>query len=253
MRSAGAGMVARTCGRLGAWPALLALGLSLGAVPVTAFADTAPSASGQSATEPSDQTTGLMWNRTGLPAVFPLQVKTSAGQDYYLTLSDAETGEDALGAYIKGGDFFRVLVPPGSYTVRFHIGLGWQGEEDLFGPGAQTRLLDLDAPLTFETRSLGTKAGHLIDLERLGQREVRRPRIEDQLICQFQHADAPPVTYSFLKTDRARPNGRRKPIVPPKGPLRYEDRDLFGTALDPTYPGDRQSPQGYRRWSEYCG
>jgi hypothetical protein len=30
------------------------------------------------------QTSGLMWNRTGLPAAFPLQIKTPDGQDYFL-------------------------------------------------------------------------------------------------------------------------------------------------------------------------
>ena len=61
---------------------------------------------------------GLMWNRTGLPAVFPLQVKTPPGQDHVLTLIDADTGTDALAAYIKGGAFFKVLVPPGTYRFK---------------------------------------------------------------------------------------------------------------------------------------
>jgi len=48
---------------------------------------------------------GLMWNRTGLPAVFPLQVKTRPGQNYVLLLSDEQTDADALAAYITGGAF----------------------------------------------------------------------------------------------------------------------------------------------------
>lgn len=55
---------------------------------------------------------GLMWNRTGLPAVFPLQVDTVPGNNYVMRLSDPATGVDLLAAYVIGGKFFRVLVPP---------------------------------------------------------------------------------------------------------------------------------------------
>ena len=96
------------------------------------------------------QSAGLMWNRTGLPAVFPLQIKTPAGQDYFLTLIDNETGEDALAAYITGGAFFKVLVPPGIFRLSFATGDTWEGEEGLFGPGAETQLFKLRGPLIFK-------------------------------------------------------------------------------------------------------
>src|SRR6056297_186762 len=77
---------------------------------------------------PSPTSAGLMWNRTGLPAVFPLQVKTPPGQDYVLTLIDADTGADALAAYIEGGAFFKVLVPPGTFRLKFAAGDVWHGQ-----------------------------------------------------------------------------------------------------------------------------
>ncbi|MBC7163794.1 MAG: hypothetical protein H5U15_02180 [Roseovarius sp.] len=134
---------------------------------------------------------GLMWNRSGLPAVFPLVVKTAPGQDYVLTLIDIETDEAVLAAYIEGGAFFRVLVPPGTFRLRFATGLIWRGEEELFGPGDSTEVFELDPPLTFETRGLGTKAGHIIDLrEHAPGRLAEGGRIEDfehkdQFICQW--------------------------------------------------------------------
>lgn len=106
---------------------------------------------------------GLMWNRTGLPAVFPLQVKTLAGQDYAMTLVDAETGTPALAAFIEGGRFFKVLVPPGVYDLRFAAGTDWQNEADLFGP-EDTSFFTLDVPLRFAVLDAGTKGGHLIDM-----------------------------------------------------------------------------------------
>ncbi len=109
--------------------------------------------------------TGLIWLRSPLPAVFPLQVKTAPGSDYHLTLVKRETRKVTLTAYIRGGDFFQVLVPPGSYRLRFAHGARWQGEEHLFGTGTETH--EIDQPLRFATRGLGTKAGHLIDLRSL--------------------------------------------------------------------------------------
>jgi len=135
---------------------------------------------------------GLMWNRTGLPAVFPLQVKTPPGQDHVLTLIDADTGTDALAAYIKGGAFFKVLVPPGTYRLTFAFGDVWHGREDLFGPGGDTRVFELRRPLTFETRGLGVKAGHVVDLSTRRPGEIAGVMLKDQLICQSFRLRFPP-------------------------------------------------------------
>lgn len=52
-----------------------------------------------------------------------------------MTLLDAETGEAALAAYIRGGAFFRVLVPPGACRLLFATGKVWQRKASLFGEG----------------------------------------------------------------------------------------------------------------------
>lgn len=109
--------------------------------------------------------TGLIWLHSPLPAVFPLQVKTAPGRDHHLTLLEHDTRKVTLTAYIRGGDFFRVLVPPGSYRLHFAYGAVWQGEDRLFG--MNTRTYEMDEPLEFATRGLGTKAGHLVDLRGL--------------------------------------------------------------------------------------
>ncbi|MEQ6249848.1 hypothetical protein ABMC89_13215 [Sulfitobacter sp. HNIBRBA3233] len=105
---------------------------------------------------------GLLWNRTGLPAVFPLLVVTAPGRDYVVELTDAETATPAMAGYIHGGRFFRLLVPPGRFDVTFHAGSGWAGEEMLFGPATQT--MRLEKPLVFRVEDFRTKAGHRIDL-----------------------------------------------------------------------------------------
>ena len=105
---------------------------------------------------------GLMWNKTGLPAVFPLQVQTDPGQNYYLKLEDTETGAPALAAFIEGGAHFRVLVPPGTFDLSFATGEAWQGEEALFGP--ETQRIVVSDPLTFAVKGLRTKSGYWLDL-----------------------------------------------------------------------------------------
>ncbi|MDZ4393115.1 hypothetical protein [Cypionkella sp.] len=128
---------------------------------------------------------GLLWNKTGLPAVFPLQVKTLPGRDHVVTLLDAETGEEALAAYIRGGAFFRVLVPPGGYRLRFVSGKDWRGAEALFG--SEVEVFELRRTLRFETRGLGTKAGHIVDRRGRGT----EAQIKDQRICQSFRPDFP--------------------------------------------------------------
>ncbi len=137
-----------------------------------------------------------MWNRSGLPAVFPLQIKTPPGQDYFLTLIDQRSDAAVLAAYIEGGVFFKVLVPPGIFRLRFAAGNGWQGEDDLFGPGAQTDMFELRQPLAFETRGLGIKAGHVVSLSKRRPGQMAQADLKDQLICQSVSVDFPPSIYS---------------------------------------------------------
>jgi len=203
------------------------LALLLCALP--ALASAADGAAGEGAPR-----TGLMWNRTGLPAVFPLRVNTPPGQDHVLTLITAETGEAALAAYIRGGAFFRVLVPPGTYRLRFASGETWQGEDALFGPGPKTRIHELPEPLTFKTRGLGTKAGHVVTLRapRLG--EVVAARSGDHLICQTSRPDVASALYPW-------PHGITDNGIRREGPLWIwpgENPGLrHGLPADPRRPG----------------
>lgn len=150
---------------------------------------------------------GLLWNRSGLPAGLPLQVKTAAGADYLLYLRDTGTGRDVLAAYLRGGEFFRVLVPPGRYQLHFASGTDWQGEAALFGPG--TRRFVLDPPLAFGA-SVARKAGHLVDL-----RDLRDITTRDLAICQRLVLD--PDSLNWPWPPIWQPGG----WLPPEGPRDY--------------------------------
>lgn len=125
---------------------------------------------------------GLMWKRSALPSVFPLQVKTRPGRNYHLLLRDEATDEDVLAAFIEGGRFFRVLVPPGTFRIRVSHGFRWQGNDELFG--GQTEQFVLPDPLTFRVTGLRTKRGHIIDLTDDGQGVLAGLQVRDAAICQ---------------------------------------------------------------------
>ncbi|NDR57627.1 hypothetical protein [Aliiruegeria sabulilitoris] len=123
---------------------------------------------------------GLAWNRSGLPAVFPLQVKTREGQDFFLTLEEADTGTPVMGAHIEGGRFFKLLVPPGTYHLRFDP--AEKGASLLQG-------LRLPEPLIFQTRGSGKKAGHIVDISELTSDRPDGAKIRPQSICQVLEQD----------------------------------------------------------------
>jgi hypothetical protein len=141
-------------------------------------------ASDQAVAESIQQRHGLMWNRSGLPLVFPLQVKTLPGQDYFMVLVEAESEREMLAAFIEGGTFFRVLTPPGTFRIWFAHGRDWQGEEKLFGPGSDTGVMSVPELLVFGTLGRSRKAGHLIDLTQGALEDDSAIIVEVRLRCQ---------------------------------------------------------------------
>lgn len=105
---------------------------------------------------------GLMWNRSGQPLTLPLQIRSDPGADYFLTLTRPDAAEPAIAAYVRGGEFFRLLLPPGEWRIALVAGREWQGEAALFGP--DTRRLGVDAVLGFRATGAARRDGHLIDL-----------------------------------------------------------------------------------------
>ena len=89
---------------------------------------------------PVVQRPGVMWNKTGRALRAHFGIKTSAGSDYYIKLVEAKTNRDVVAVYVVGGQDLEVLVPPGSYKMKYAYGKIWRGEQHLFGPGGLTRV-----------------------------------------------------------------------------------------------------------------
>jgi hypothetical protein len=148
---------------------LRALIVMIALLPAAGFAETRPA-------------TGIFIKNNPLPATIPLQVRTIVGHDFFVALSDQESGEPVISGYIRGGDFFRLLVPPGDHVVTITVGqpADWQGPQTGFGANAEAVTL----PLTFAITGRSRRQGHQITL-RIQDGSLMMAAQQDQAICQF--------------------------------------------------------------------
>lgn len=167
--------------------------------------------------------TGLLWRQGDLPAIFPLQVKTLPGKDYFLLLVEVETGTNRLAAYLRGGEFFRVLVPPGRYALHIAYGSDWLGEAQLFGDGPAAGSMILRDPLSFEVKGLGRKSGHIVDLRGGTHASPALAGREDWALCQSLRLDPESLLW-----------------IPSAWPVPRFERD--GSSLRPVLPQDLPPP-----------
>lgn len=154
---------------------------------------------------------GLMWNKSGLPAVFPLIVQTDPGRDYVLLLRDGEIAEPVLAAYAVGGEQLRVLVPPGTFFLQALYGTGWDADQTRF-TDAGAGQYDHPDPLTFQVEGLAAKAGHSLDLRGLHDVQAQAPSVTAHRLCRTlrTRVDRPTILLTRPEFDRAwRDNQRR--------------------------------------------
>lgn len=104
---------------------------------------------------------GLLHKYSDLPSTLPLMVRSDPGTDHRLTLVVAETQEVILTAYVRGGQPFRLVVPPGRFRLHVLSGRVWLGERKGF---AET-IADgwLKQPLEFGA-GFARKRGVFLDL-----------------------------------------------------------------------------------------
>ena len=80
---------------------------------------------------PKSGTIRIAGNKTG---VAPFEIVAPSGDDYYIKMVDALTGDSKVVVFVHGGQRTEVLVPVGTYEIRYASGSTWYGENYLFGP-----------------------------------------------------------------------------------------------------------------------
>lgn len=111
---------------------------------------------------------------TSAPSLAPLSIDTSAGSDYLVKLVDANTGNDVLDVYVKGGRNIELKVPLGSYHIKYASGEKWYGYEHLFGP--KTGYSKADSLFRFEDTGYQV-TGYTLTLYRVTNGNLRTQNI----------------------------------------------------------------------------
>ena len=127
--------------------------------------------------------TGLLSKQSPLPATIPLQVRTSKGHDYAISLQD-DKGSPMISGYQRGGDFFRLLVPPGRHDILITAGQpdDWQSDQRF------TTGLKATVAMDFAIRA-NRREGHQITAK-VVDGELRLGDRQDQTICQSAEWDS---------------------------------------------------------------
>jgi len=104
---------------------------------------------------------GIIADWSGMKRVAPLDILTPPGDNYYVKLEDTETGAKLIFLYAVGGQKLSVLVPPGTYKMKFAFGQTWYGPKYLFGD--ETSAIEGDRNLEFRHDAVAD-SGHVVTL-----------------------------------------------------------------------------------------
>jgi hypothetical protein len=122
--------------------------------------------------------TGVMRRTyTGMP-VAPLEIRTTAGRNYYIKVVAYGTDREVLSAFIRGGEPFETTMPLGAFEIRYASGHQWYGYEEYFGAG--TVYMRCDDRFDF-TKDAAGYTGYTVELilQEDGNLETESMRPED--------------------------------------------------------------------------
>ena len=109
----------------------------------------------------------------------PLTVKTSSDSSYYLVkLEDWNSRQLVALYFVYAGQDLDVLVPPGSYRLKYANGIHWYGHKYLFGPDTSVSMAEARFDFTQDTEGYN---GHTIELilQENGNLNTKRLRKEE--------------------------------------------------------------------------
>jgi len=121
------------------------------------------------------QEPGIIWTNMDREGTSPFAIVTSPGSDYYLKLVDSFSGAEKMGIFVRGGQKIEVLVPTGSYHMRYAAGKTWRGVDHLFGPDGLTSYQKSESTLAF-TAEDGYYSGYTVELiQQIGGNMATKP------------------------------------------------------------------------------
>jgi hypothetical protein len=104
--------------------------------------------------------TGVIWGLVSQSyTTGPLAIQTRFGSgNYYIKLVDTSSGATRMVLFVREGDTTsELVVPAGSYEMRYATGSTWYGEELLFGESTQFHKAD-------SIFSIGNGRGYTVEL-----------------------------------------------------------------------------------------
>jgi hypothetical protein len=68
------------------------------------------------------------------PATSPVEIKTTSGPaHYFVKVVDWYTKKPVITVFIRSGETYETLIPPGLYEIKYAAGSNWYGEDVFFG------------------------------------------------------------------------------------------------------------------------
>lgn len=64
----------------------------------------------------------------------PLEIRTEGSSNYLVKVVTADTDQPIADVYVKGGSTIEILVPTGTYRLKYAVGTTWYGYTHRFGP-----------------------------------------------------------------------------------------------------------------------
>lgn len=107
-------------------------------------------------------------------AIAPFKIITKPQElFYFIKVVEWESKLPVLTIFIHSGQDVDILLPAGSYEIRFASGKEWYGEEHLFGPGTKYEKADQKFDFTISGRQIHGYTLQLIDQQGGNLRKVK--------------------------------------------------------------------------------
>ncbi len=117
---------------------------------------------------------GYMLRHLDVEALAPLEINTSYGEYYFIKMIDTSSGREELELFIHGGRRIEIMMPLGTYTMKYATGKTWYGREHLFGPDTVYSKADSAFKFTEDYRGY---SGYTVTLYKVSNGNLETERI----------------------------------------------------------------------------